>query len=48
MPNLCKLGRKTASLFTAITNEEISQINEEAVPKIHEEGDKIRFGSFPD
>ena len=46
MPNVCKLGRKTASLFAAITNDDISQINEEAVPEIHEKGDKIRLGSF--
>ena len=46
MPNVCKLGRKTASLFAAITNDDISQINEEAVPEILEQGDKIRFDSF--
>ena len=35
-----------ASRFAAVTNKEISQIVEQAVPKIHEEGDEIRFGSF--
>ena len=43
---MCKLGRRTASLFAAITNDDISQINEEAVPEIHEKGDKIRSDSF--
>jgi len=35
-----------ASRFTAAPNEDISQINETAVPEKHEEGDKVRFGSF--
>ena len=35
---------KMASRFTAVTSEEISQINEEAVPEKNEEGDKIRYG----
>ena len=34
------------SRFVAVTSKEISQIIEQAVPEIHEEGDKIRFGSF--
>ena len=32
--------------FAAVTNKEVSQIIKQAVPKIHEEGDKIRFGIF--
>ena len=32
--------------FAAVTNKEISQIIKQAVPKIHEEGDEIRFGIF--
>ena len=37
-----------ASRFATVKNEEISQVNEEAVPKNRncEEGDEIRFGSF--
>ena len=35
---------KMASRFAAVTSEEISQINEEAVPEKNEEGDKIRYG----
>ena len=34
------------SRFAAVTNKEISQIIKQAVPEIHEEGDKSRFGSF--
>ena len=34
------------SRFAAVTKKEISQIIKEAVPKIHEEGDEVRFGSF--
>ena len=34
------------SLFTAVTNEEKSQLIKQAIPKIHEEGDEARFGSF--
>ena len=34
---------KMASQFAAVTSEEISQINEEAVPEKNE-GDKIRYG----
>ena len=34
------------SWFAAVTNKEMSQIIQQAVPKIHEEGDKIWFGSF--
>ena len=33
-----------ASRFAAVTSEEISHINEEAVPEKNEEGDKIRYG----
>ena len=33
-----------ASQFAAVTSEEISQINEEAVPEKNEEGDKIWYG----
>ena len=35
---------KMASRFAAVTSEEISQINEEAVPEKNEEGDNIRYG----
>ena len=34
------------SQFAAVTNKEISQIFEQAVPEIHQEGDEIRFGGF--
>ena len=27
-------------------NQEISQLINQAIPKIHEEGDEVRFGSF--
>ena len=37
---------KMSSLFAAVTNEEISQIIEEAIPNKQEEGDKIQFRSF--
>ena len=40
------VARKMVSRFTAVTDEEISQIIKQAVPDIHEEGDKGRFGSF--
>ena len=33
-------------LFAAVTNEEISQIIEEAIPNKLEEGDKTQFRSF--
>ena len=33
---------KTSSLFAAVTNEEIPQIIEEAVPNKQQEGDKIQ------
>ena len=39
-------ANKMASRFAAVSNEDISQINEKAVPEKKEEGDKIRFGSF--
>ena len=38
-----------SSRFAAVTNKEISeiaQIIKQAVPEIHEEGEKLRFGSF--
>ena len=35
-----------SSLFAAVTNEEISQIIEEAVPNKQEEGDEIQFRIF--
>ena len=35
---------KMASRFAAVTSEEISQINEKAVPEKNEEGDNIRYG----
>ena len=37
---------KMVSQFAAVTNKEISQIFEQAVPEIHKEGDEIRFGGF--
>ena len=37
---------KVVSRFAAVTNKEISQINKQADPEIHEEGDEIRFGSI--
>ena len=37
---------KTSSLFAAVTNEEIPQIIEEAVPNKQEEGDEIQFRIF--
>ena len=43
---LAKVTTKMTSRFVAVTSKEISQIIEQAVPEIHEEGDKIRFGSF--
>ena len=43
---LAQVTSEMASRFAAVTNKEISQIVERAVPKTHEEGDEIRFGSF--
>ena len=37
---------KMYSLFAAVTNEEISEIIEEAIPNEQEEGDKTQFRSF--
>ena len=37
---------QSASRFAAVTNKEISQLIKKAVPEIHEEGDKVRGGSF--
>ena len=34
------------SRYAAVTNKEISQLIKQAVPKIHEEGDEVRFGRF--
>ena len=34
------------SRFAAVTNKEISQLIKQAVPKIHEKGDEVLFGSF--
>ena len=34
------------SQFADVTNKEISQLFKQAIPKIHEEGDEVRFGSF--
>ena len=31
---------------SAVKNKEISQLMKQAVPEIHEEGDKVRFGNF--
>ena len=43
---LAKVSSQMASRFATVTNKEISQIIKQVVPEIHEEGDKIRFGSF--
>ena len=43
---IAQVTSEMASRFAAVTNKEISQIVERAVPKTHEEGDEIRFGSF--
>ena len=45
---LAKVTSKVASRFAAVKkkNKEISQMIEQAVLEIHEEGDKFRFGSF--
>ena len=34
------------SRFAAVTNKDISTLIKQAVPKIHEEGDEVRGGSF--
>ena len=34
------------SRFGAVTNKDISQLIQQAVPEIHEEGDEVRAGSF--
>ena len=34
------------SQFAAETNQETSQLINQAIAKIHEEGDEVRFGSF--
>ena len=34
------------SRFAAVTNKEISQLIKQDVPKVHEAGDEVRFGSF--
>ena len=34
------------SRFAGVTNKEISRLIKQAVPKIHEEGGEVRFGSF--
>ena len=31
---------------SAVKNKEISQLIKQAVPEIHEEADKVRFGNF--
>ena len=41
-----EITSKMASRFAAVTNEEISQIIIQAFPDMHEEGEKIRCGSF--
>ena len=33
-------------ITNTVTNEEIPEIMKQAVPEIHEEGEKIRFRSF--
>ena len=34
------------TLFATVINKEISQLNKEAVPEKHEEGNKIRLAVF--
>ena len=46
LAKLAKVTSKMASRAAAITNKEISQIAKQAVPKIDEEGDETRVGSF--
>ena len=43
---LALVASKMPLRFAAVTNKEISQLNKQAVPEIHEEGDEVRFGSF--
>ena len=43
---LAQVASKILSRFAAVTNKEISRLIKLAVPEIHEEGDKVRFGSF--
>ena len=43
---LTQVVSKMPSRFAAVTNKEISQLIKQAVPEIHEEGDKVWFGSF--
>jgi len=37
---------KMATWFATVTNKEILQLNEEAVPEKHEEGNEIRLAIF--
>ena len=41
-----KSSEQNAFPVAAVTNKESSQLIKQAVPEIHEEGDKVRFGSF--
>ena len=43
---LAKAASKMPFRFAAVTNKESSQLIKQAVPEIHEEGDKVRFGNF--
>ena len=43
---LAQVASKMPLSFAAVTNKEISQLIKQAVPEIHEKGDKVRFGSF--
>ena len=40
---LSKGWRSGPSRFAAVTSKEISQLINQAVPEIHEEGDEVRF-----
>ena len=41
-----QVASKMPSRFAAVTNKEISQLINQAVPEMHEEGDEVRFGNF--
>ena len=43
---LAQVASKMPSPFAAVINKEISQLIKQAVPQMHEEGGKVRFGSF--
>ena len=41
-----KWFNKMPSRFAAVTNQEISLLINQVIPKVHKEGDEVRFGSF--